>query len=186
MRLQILWTFLTIAQAIVDGEPPDLPPVGYSDQARNFVHGCLHKVPKMRPTYGMLLTHPWLTSLTKPAAIMEEDEDAEEEAANAPAIVPVEHAPAGEGADKTPELPDNVLDVEVAEWVIAAIAKRRAGKLGKSEKPALHAAPLDAVTSPAAERTMLNGAEDFPVTQPPSKTALDASTVVEDHAAKTE
>ncbi|KAE9989982.1 hypothetical protein EG327_001993 [Venturia inaequalis] len=172
--------------AIVDGEPPDLPPVGYSDQARNFVHGCLHKVPKMRPTYSMLLTHPWLTSLTKPAAIMEEDEDAEEEAANAPAIVPVEHSPAGEDADKIPELPDNVIDAEVAEWVIAAIAKRKAGKLGKSEKPALHAAPLDAVTSPSAEKPMWNGKEESPVTQPPSEPALDASIAVEDHAAKAE
>ncbi|TLD27521.1 kinase-like protein [Venturia nashicola] len=162
--------------AIVDGEPPDLPPVGYSDQARNFVHGCLHKIPKMRPTYGMLLTHPWLTSLTKPAAIMEEDEDAEEEAANAPAIVPVEHTPSGEDADKIPELPDNVIDTEVAEWVIAAIAKRKAGKLGKSEKPALHAAPLDAVASPVAERT----------TQPPSAPALEESVAEEDQAAQAE
>lgn len=183
MSIKILLTF---AQAIVDGEPPDLPPVGYSDQARNFVHGCLHKIPKMRPTYGMLLTHPWLTSLTKPAAIMEEDEDAEEEAANAPAIVPVEHSPDREDADTTPELPDNVIDQEVAEWVIAAIAKRKAGKLGKSEKPALHAAPLDAVTSPVAERRMLNGAEEFPVTQPPSEPALDESIAVQDHAAKAE
>lgn len=174
------------SQAIVDGEPPDLPPVGYSDQARNFVHGCLHKVPKMRPTYGMLLTHPWLTSLTKPAAIMEEDEDAEEEAANAPAIVPVDRSSTGEDAEKTPELPDNVIDAEVAEWVIAAIAKRKAGKLGKSEKPALHAAPLDSVTSPVAEKTMLNGAEELPVTQPPAQPALDESIAVEEHAAKAE
>jgi mitogen-activated protein kinase kinase len=160
-----------------------LPPVGYSEQARNFVHGCLHKIPKMRPTYGMLLQHPWLAPLTKPAAIMEEDED-EEEAAEAPAIVPVEHSPVSEETSPGVQLPDNVVDVEVATWVIEAIAKRKAGKLGKSEKPALHAVPLDAVSSPIAERTMLNGAEDLPIIQPPAVPDFDEKDriAVEDHA----
>jgi mitogen-activated protein kinase kinase len=139
----------------------------------------------MRPTYGMLLTHPWLTSLTKPAAIMEEDED-EEDAADTPAVVPVEHSPTSESATLVTQLPDNVVDAEVAEWVIQAIQKRKAGKLGKSEKPALHAAPLNAVTSPVVEKTMLNGAEESPVSQPPTEPAFDENekdkVVVEDHA----
>jgi len=119
---------------------------------------------------------------------MEEDED-EEEAADAPAIVPVEHSPVSEGgASPDVQLPENVVDVEVAKWVVEAIAKRKAGKLGKSEKPALHAAPLDAVTSPIAERTMLNGAEALPISQPPAGPALDEEdkVAVEDHAAPTE
>jgi mitogen-activated protein kinase kinase len=131
----------------------------------------------------MLLTHPWLTSLTKPAAIMEEDED-EEHTADAPAIVPVEHSSASEDESPVPQLPENVVDEEVAIWVIQAIAKRKAGKLGKSEKPALHAAPLDAVTSPVAERTLLNCAEDFPDSQSPAEPAVDKKDGVseEDHA----
>merc|ERR1711939_1254085 len=61
--------------AIVNGDPPDLPKDGYSDAARNFVHGCLNKIPKLRPTYAMLLQHVWLAPLAKPEAIMEEEED---------------------------------------------------------------------------------------------------------------
>lgn len=141
----------------------------------------------MRPTYGALLTHPWLTSLTKPAAIMEEDEN-EEEARDAPAIVPVEHSPVAEDTNPITQLPDNVVDTEVAKWVIEAIAKRKAGKLGKSEKPALHAAPLDAVTSPIAEKTMLNGFEAAPVSHPPAEPAQDESEhiAVQDHAVEEE
>lgn len=126
----------------------------------------------------MLLTHPWLTSLTKPAAIIEEDEDEDEAASDA--VVPGEHTPSSEGESPTIQLPDNVVDAEVAEWVIQQIQKRKAGKLGKSEKPALHAAPLDAVTSPAAERTMLNGDEQVSASQPPAEPTLDG----DDEAAK--
>jgi mitogen-activated protein kinase kinase len=167
--------------AIVDGEPPNLPPEGYSDAARNFVHGCLHKIPKMRPTYAMLLQHQWLAPFTKPAAIMEEDEEEAETHTHASTLS--EGTPQSEGTSPSVQLPHNVVDPEVAEWVIQAIQKRKLGKMAKSEKPALHAAPLDAVTSPQAERSSLNGAE--PVTHPPASPAIDVSESkpVEDDAA---
>ena len=52
-----------------------------------------------------------------------------------------------------------VVDQEVAEWVLQAIEKRKSGKMAKAVQPALHAAPLDAVVSPATER-VLNGLEN--------------------------
>ena len=128
----------------MDGEPPDLPAEGYSDKARDFVRGCLNKIPKLRPTYAMLLQHPWLSELTKPHTISEEDEDA------------VHDEPAAEQTafeSKVP-LPPNVVDPEVAEWVLLAIERRRQGKMGKAEKPALHAAPLDAIVSPTTEKKL--------------------------------
>jgi mitogen-activated protein kinase kinase len=133
-------------QAIVDGEPPDLPKDGFSDAARNFVRGCLHKVPKLRPTYAMLLKHPWLKPLVAAPSIIEEEEEDEEHAE-------------GDAATSSPEetksdAPDDVVDREVADWVIQALEKRRLGKLAKSEKPALHAAPLDAMVSPVAEKAL--------------------------------
>ena len=43
-----------------------------------------------------------------------------------------------------------MVDKEVADWVKDAIDKRKRGVLGKGvPKPALHAAPLDAVSSPS-------------------------------------
>jgi mitogen-activated protein kinase kinase len=136
-------------QAIVDGEPPDLPKDGFSDAARNFVRGCLHKVPKLRPTYAMLLKHAWLKPLVAATSVIEEED--EEEEGGAAAVV----TPSPEEA-KLP-LPDDVVDREVAEWVVQALEKKRLGRLAKSEKPALHAAPLDAMVSPAAEKTLRNG-----------------------------
>lgn len=41
-------------------------------------------------------------------------------------------------------VPDTA-DKEVANWVIAALEKKKAGKMAVSKKPALHEAPLDAV-----------------------------------------
>jgi mitogen-activated protein kinase kinase len=123
-------------QAIVDGEPPDLPASGYSDMSRNFVSGCLHKIPKLRPTYSMLLQHIWLAPFVKPTTIVEEDEDEDFEADSAP--TDLAHT----------DSPTDVVDREVADWVAQAIEKRRLGTLGKSAKPALHAAPLDAVSTP--------------------------------------
>lgn len=124
-----------VKQAIVDGEPPDLPADGFSEAARNFVRGCLNKIPNLRPTYAMLLQHAWLAPLLKPATITEEEEESEETTA----------AP-GVHVDYTgKEAPE---DPEVAQWVIDAIEKKRSGKLAQSQKPALHAAPLDAVSSP--------------------------------------
>jgi len=99
----------------------------------------------------MLLQHAWLAPLAKPDTITEEDEE-EVEAAN--------EAAGGEAAgDHGPaEAIEAVEDKEVADWVKAAIEKRRSGKMKGAEKPALHAAPLDAsVQSPSPNGT--NGLE---------------------------
>jgi len=111
--------------AIVDGEPPDLPEEGYSPLARDFVRGCLNKIPKLRPTYGMLLQHGWLAPLSKPKPIFEDEEGT------------------GNVVSGSTE------DEEVGEWVKIAMQRKKEGKMGESMKPALHAAPLDSV-SPAA------------------------------------
>ncbi|KAF2683629.1 Pbs2-type MAP kinase [Lentithecium fluviatile CBS 122367] len=133
--------------AIVDGEPPDLPEDGYSDAARNFVRGCLNKIPNLRPTYAMLLQHAWLAPLAKPETITEEDEEeAEAMAAAEPGL--------GAASGNSPQSIGAVVDKEVADWVKDAIEKKRQGKLGKgAQKPALHAAPLDAVSSPSPNGT---------------------------------
>ena len=80
----------------------------------------------------MLLRHPWLAPLLKPPTISEEDEETAEEA----------------DAEEKGTGPA-VLDKEVADWVVNAMERRRSGKMGKKAKPALHAAPLDAVPSPS-------------------------------------
>ncbi|KAK4696425.1 mitogen-activated protein kinase kinase, partial [Lecanoromycetidae sp. Uapishka_2] len=118
--------------AIVDGDPPDLPADRFSEAARDFVRGALNKIPKLRPTYAMLLRHVWLAPLLKPATISEEDEDAVEEETTEGAVAP------------------GVIDKEVAQWVTDAMERKRNGTMGKKAKPALHAAPLDAVPSPPA------------------------------------
>ena len=83
----------------------------------------------------MLLQHAWLAPLLKPHTIVEEDE---EEAENG--------GSAENGKADAAEV--GVVDKEVADWVKEALERRRQGKMGKKEKPALHAAPLDAVASP--------------------------------------
>ena len=168
---------LIASQAIVDGDPPDLPNGdAYSDAARNFVSGCLNKIPNLRPTYAMLLQHAWLAPLVKPDTIIEEDEDAEEE------------APAPEAAkDESPVAlkiaTSDVVDQEVADWVLQAIEKRRKGTLGKSAKPALHAAPLDAVKTPGLDsaqmkanvKAMMESREDGGASEMPKIPATDPS-----------
>ncbi|RDW80163.1 putative MAP kinase kinase (Pbs2) [Coleophoma cylindrospora] len=124
--------------AIVDGEPPDLPEEGYSELARDFVRGCLHKIPKLRPTYSMLLAHGWLASLSKPETISEDDEDEATE---------LEKELAGVNLDE--EHFTGTEDKEVAEWARNAIDRKMKGLLGESTKPALHNAPLDSVNAPA-------------------------------------
>ncbi|KAK6398526.1 hypothetical protein LTR65_000078 [Meristemomyces frigidus] len=122
--------------AIVDGDPPDLPADTFSEASRDFVAGCLNKIPKLRPTYPMLLQHAWLAPLIKPETIIEEEEDEDEEAAaagNAGVPTPAEE---GEGG--------GFVDREVGEWVIQALDRRKRGVMGTSAKPALHAASLDA------------------------------------------
>jgi len=131
------WQCINSPQAIVEGDPPDLPRDGYSDSARHFVHACLNKTPKLRPTYAALLQHPWLASLTKPTTITEEDED--EESASPQAGL----------SDLVSDPYAHAVDKEVAQWVVQALEKKKAGKMGKSVKPALHAAPLDAVQASA-------------------------------------
>ncbi|KAI0073372.1 kinase-like protein [Panus rudis PR-1116 ss-1] len=46
--------------AIVHGDPPELPEERFSDDARDFVARCLHKIPEKRATYAELLDHPFL------------------------------------------------------------------------------------------------------------------------------
>lgn len=116
----------------MDGDPPDLPENGFSQAARDFVRGCLNKVPKLRPTYAMLLRHFWLAPLLKPPTISEEDEDAI-------------------GNPEMEVISSVTADKEVAEWVCEAMEKRRNGKMGNKTKPALHAVPLDAVPSPSGD-----------------------------------
>jgi mitogen-activated protein kinase kinase len=120
-------------QAIVDGEPPDLPADRYSEQAIDFVRGCLNKIAKMRPTYAMLLRHAWVAPMMKPPTISEDEEA--EKAAEA-------------GSDLSSGSIDGVPsteDKEVAEWAKSALEKKRQGKMVVPKKPALHEAPLDAV-----------------------------------------
>lgn len=94
--------------------------------------GCLNKVPKLRPTYAALLRHAWLTPLTKPPTISEDQEA--EKLAEAGAELDGEMEPLPFTADK-----------EVATWVKESLQRKKAGKLVINDKPALHAAPLDAV-----------------------------------------
>lgn len=97
----------------------------------------------------MLLQHAWLAYLDKPATIAEEDEEAAEAAAEAEANgeAPPPAAPAAETVAEPLENATQFVDQEVGEWVIQALEKKRNGTLGKSAKPALHAAPLDATAS---------------------------------------
>ena len=93
----------------------------------------------------MLLQHAWFAPLVKPAPILEEDEDEDDptppsNSDSTPSEEPIESIAL--------DLPSDVVDREVAEWVIQALEKRKQGKLGKSTKPALHAAPLDVVKTP--------------------------------------
>ncbi|KAF3073086.1 MAP kinase kinase PBS2 [Trichoderma lentiforme] len=127
-------TIFSQLNAIVEGEPPAMPEEGYTDMAKDFVKSCLHKIPKMRPTYALLLKHPWIQSLTKPETIDEEAED-------------------GEAADKVAEavghmdLSSGTEDAEVAEWVKSVLKKNADGHNGDGpSKPALHAAPLDSIS----------------------------------------
>ncbi|CBQ72530.1 probable PBS2-tyrosine protein kinase of the MAPKK family [Sporisorium reilianum SRZ2] len=48
-------------QAIVHGDPPELPAELYSETARDFVAQCLEKIASRRPTYAQLLKHEFLT-----------------------------------------------------------------------------------------------------------------------------
>ena len=112
-----------------------MPAEKFSEAARDFVAGALNKIPKLRPTYAMLLRHAWLSPLTLPSTITEEDEEAAEEAVADGATASV------------------FVNKEVAQWVVDAMERKRNGTTGNKAKPALHAAPLDAVPSPSLEAT---------------------------------
>ncbi|KAJ5578515.1 MAP kinase kinase PBS2 [Penicillium hispanicum] len=120
--------------AIVHGDPPTLPDTGYSDDAHAFVRACLDKNPKNRPSYNMLLRHPWLEPLMRPPT------EADTGAAPPP---PSEATPGEQSPSSMTE------DKEVAEWVHKQVNLRKEGHLHDVEKPALHAVALDKVaTSP--------------------------------------
>ncbi|KAF6816080.1 mitogen activated protein kinase kinase [Colletotrichum sojae] len=131
-------TIFSQLSAIVEGEPPGLPEEGYSDTAHDFVKRCLNKVPKERPTYAMLLQHPWMQSFSKIETIAEEAEEGEEADAVADAVGKI-------------SLSSGTEDEEVAEWVKSVLERKRKG-LGPSaaSRPALHAAPLDSVSPTAS------------------------------------
>ena len=59
-----------------------MPETGFSEMAHDFVKGCLNKTPSKRPTYAMLLSHPWLKLLSRDSIIIEEDDEAAEAAAS--------------------------------------------------------------------------------------------------------
>ncbi|KLU92653.1 STE/STE7 protein kinase [Magnaporthiopsis poae ATCC 64411] len=135
-------TIFSQLSAIVEGDPPDLPAEGYSATARDFVRSCLNKNPRKRHTYPMLLTHPWLKPLAQPTTISEEAED-EDASGVADATGKLSLTDAADGRDE-----------EVAQWVRDALERKRRGNLPRTDKPALHAAPLDTVspaTSPAVD-----------------------------------
>ncbi|PNY28315.1 MAP kinase kinase PBS2 [Tolypocladium capitatum] len=128
-------TIFSQLNAIVEGDAPDLPREGYSEVARDFVRGCLHKIPKKRPTYAMLLQHPWLKSFSKPQTIAEEAEEGEEADKVAEAVGKMQLGDSGSE------------DAEVANWVMSVLKRKLEGQGsdGRS-RPALHAAPLDSVS----------------------------------------
>lgn len=113
---------LTSPQAIVHGDPPTLPDTGYSEEAHAFVRACLDKTPHKRPSYSMLLRHPWLAPLMQPPSADGDEAGAE----------PAVSSAATE-------------DKEVAEWVQEQMDRRARGLLQEADKPALHAVALDAV-----------------------------------------
>ena len=114
------------------------------------MRSCLHKIPKQRPTYAMLIRHQWLTPLLKPPTISEEDEE-EAESESDGIGADSEASSAARGVDTS--------DKEVAAWVAEAMERRRLGKMGKSEKPALHAVSLDRVGSPEKEGLVAAGGD---------------------------
>ena len=92
----------------------------------------------------MLLQHAWLAPLAQIDTITEEEE---EEVEAAVAARPTDEVAPTNGAD---DLNDGTqwVDKEVGMWVREQLRKKKEGLLGKVKKPALHAAPLDAVPSP--------------------------------------
>ncbi|KAK2762234.1 hypothetical protein FQN54_001244 [Arachnomyces sp. PD_36] len=137
--------------AIVHGDPPTLPDKGFSEDAHNFVRSCLNKDAKSRPTYAMLLRHPWLSSLMKrpqPQDAEDADSDDEEEEDS---ILDTEKFGSSQnnnnnsGSGSATPRQIETADKDVAEWVIKALERKKNGGTGSQERPALHAVALDAV-----------------------------------------
>ncbi|KAF4435400.1 STE/STE7 protein kinase [Fusarium austroafricanum] len=127
-------TIFSQLSAIVEGEPPAMPEEDYSDTAKDFVKSCLHKIPMKRPTYAMLLKHPWLVEFTKPQTITEEAEEGEEVEKVAEAVGKI-------------DLNSSTADNEVAEWVNGVLQREKDGLKGDGPaRPALHNAPLNSVS----------------------------------------
>ncbi|KAJ2160746.1 MAP kinase kinase Wis1, partial [Coemansia sp. RSA 552] len=57
--------------AIVNGDPPELPADRYSKDACDFVANCLAKESAKRPNYQKLLDHPWLVEAESSTVDME-------------------------------------------------------------------------------------------------------------------
>lgn len=111
-----------------------MPEEGYSDTAKDFVRGCLHKIPMKRPTYAIMLKHAWLSEFSKPKTITEEAEDGDEVEKVAEAVGKI-------------DLKSSTEDAEVAEWVNNVLRRKREGlDSGGPARPALHTAPLDTVS----------------------------------------
>ncbi|KAE8355343.1 protein kinase wis1 [Aspergillus coremiiformis] len=113
--------------AIVHGEAPTLPDSGYSDEAHSFVRACLDKNPNNRPSYSVLLRHPWIAPLMRPP------EESDVDDATSASL-----ADGGTNSSVTE-------DKEVANWVKEMLKRRHNGQLQDTDKPALHAVALDAV-----------------------------------------
>ncbi|KAL4809276.1 kinase-like domain-containing protein [Aspergillus unguis] len=123
--------------AIVHGEAPSLPEADYSDDAHSFVNACLDKSPQNRPSYDMLLRHPWLAPLMQPPT--------EQSNTDIPSMS-LSDGTSGEASSPVTD------DQEIADWVRARIEKRLSGLANDADRPALHAVALDAVPqSPALD-----------------------------------
>lgn len=122
----------------MQGAPPELPDEGYSDEAKDFVNSCMNKNPSLRPSYDRLLRHPWIADLMTPPS-------SEQGKASQ---VDCDSASQTSDPVNTPDYPVHpaaeAVDEEVADWVRRGLDRLISdGRIKK--RPALHAAPLDAV-----------------------------------------
>lgn len=125
-------------QAIVKGEPPQLPDEGYSDEAKDFVRSCLNKNASLRPSYARLLRHPWL------APLMEPPSSEQGNVSQALSDSPLQSSNPILSADYPAYPAHEVVDKEVSDWVRGCIEGLiNSGSI--KARPALHAVALDAV-----------------------------------------
>ncbi|EEQ89671.1 hypothetical protein RJZ56_000159 [Blastomyces dermatitidis] len=137
--------------AIVHGDPPKLPERGYSSKAKDFVQSCLNKNASLRPTYAMLLRHPWLSSLMQPPENhrpTEKDNNDDDDAktdGDKPNDNDTDVTSKKSSSKPRPSSLFETADEEVARWVVDALDRRARGVMGNQQRPALHAVALDAV-----------------------------------------